>query len=582
MDDQKYHKELLAILDATHNAIVVINNQGIVTIFNHAAEQIVGVNREKAIGQPIEQVIPTTGLLTVLQSGHKEYSQKMEIGGVMVLSNRSPLFKDGEIIGAVGIFQDISELEFISQELKAVKELNRELDTIIESISDGVYITDGQGTTLRINSAYERISGISSEEVIGRNMKELVAEGVYSQSVTLLVLEEQEPVTITHEIKTGKEVLITGNPVFDEDGEIVRVVTTVRDLAKLNSLKQELAETRKLSERYHSELAQLRLQQLELDEIVIQSAAMQKLIKLALRVGEVNSTVLITGESGVGKEIVAKIIHRTRRDSEGSLIKINCGAIPDNLLESELFGYERGAFTGARKEGKSGLFEVAAGGTLFLDEIGELSLNLQVKLLRAIQEKTIVRVGGIKPIKIKTRIIAATNRNLEQMVATGKFREDLYYRLNVVPIHVPPLRERRDDIIPLIYHFLKKFNQQFESNQRFDAEALQQLEAYEWPGNVRELENTLERLVVLSGSELIKIEDLPEYIKREDYVKTPSDIVVPKFMPLQEAVAEVEKQLIAKALQKYSTTREVAKILRVSQPTIVRKMHKYGLSQSQN
>ncbi|WP_236777820.1 sigma 54-interacting transcriptional regulator [Anoxybacter fermentans] len=579
MTTRNYNEEKLkTILDAAHNAIVAVDEQGFITIFNHAAEKIVGVNAEEVMGQPVDEVIPTTGLLTVLKTGQAEYSQKMKIGDVMVLTNRTPIIKDGKIVGAVAIFQDISELESISQELKSIKELNRELDTIIESISDGVYITDGEGNTLRVNSAYERISGIKAEEVIGRNMKELVEEGVYSQSVTLLVLEEREPVTITHEIKTGKEVLITGNPVFDEEGNIVRVVTTVRDLAELNSLKQQLAETRKLSQRYHSELAQLRLQQLELDDVVIQSEAMQKVIKLALRLGEVNSTVLITGESGVGKEIVAKIIHRTGQGHEGSLIKVNCGAIPENLLESELFGYEKGAFTGARKEGKPGLFELAEGGTLFLDEISELSLNLQVKLLRAIQEKEIVRVGGVNPIKIQVRIIAATNRNLEQMVKEGKFREDLYYRLNVVPIYVPPLRERREDIIPLIYHFLERFNTQFKTNKRFDPEALKALERYDWPGNVRELENTVERLVVLTNNDLIGIDDLPEYIRSDEYVKTPSNIIVPSLMPLKDAVEEVEKQIIAKALQKYSTTREVAKVLGVSQPTIVRKMKKYGLS----
>ncbi|MCK4257594.1 MAG: sigma 54-interacting transcriptional regulator [Halanaerobiales bacterium] len=575
---KRYEEEKLkTILDAAHNAIVAVDEQGYITIFNYAAEKIVGKKANEVMDRPVDEVIPATGLKTVLRTGQAEYSRKMKVGEVMVLTNRTSIIKDEEIVGAVAIFQDISEMEFISQELKEIKELNQELDIIIESISDGIYITDGEGTTLRINSAYARITGIKGEEVMGRHMKELVEEGVYSESVSLLVMEEREPVTIIHEIKTGKEVLITGIPVFDEDGEIVRVVTTVRDLAELNTLKQQLAETRKLSRRYHSELAQLRLQQLDLEDVVIQSDAMQNVIKLALRVGEVNSTVLVTGESGVGKEIVASVIHRTQHEDKGSLIKVNCGAIPENLLESELFGYDKGAFTGARKEGKPGLFELAEGGTLFLDEIGELSLNLQVKLLRAIQDKEIVRVGGITPIKVNTRIITATNRDLEQMIIEGKFREDLYYRLNVVPIYVAPLRERQEDIIPLIYHFLERFNVQFKTIKKFDSEALQMLEIYDWPGNVRELENTVERLVVLTNYDLIKASDLPEYIRSEDILKTPSDIIVPNLMPLKEAVEEVEKQLIMKTLQKYSTTREVAKALGVSQPTIVRKMKRYKL-----
>lgn len=570
--------ELKTILDAAHNAIVAVNNQGLITIWNNAAERIAGIRAVEALGQPVDEVILTTGLRTVLKSGQAEFSQKMKIGNTVVLTNRTPIVKDDQIVGAVAIFQDISELESIIQELKSMRELNQELDTMIESISDGIYVTDGEGTTLRINSAYERITGIQDAEVIGRNMEDLVQEGVYSESVTMLVLEEREPVTIVHKIKTGKEVLITGTPVFDEDGKIVRVVTTVRDLAELNTLKQQLAETRKLSERYHSELVQLRLQQLNLENVVIQSEAMQNVIKLALRVGEVNSTVLITGESGVGKEIVARTIHANGRADEGPLIKVNCGAIPENLLESELFGYDKGAFTGARKEGKPGLFEVSEGGTLFLDEIGELSLNLQVKLLRAIQDKEIVRVGGVNPVKIDARIIAATNRNLEQMVKEGKFREDLYYRLNVVPIHVPPLRERCEDVLPLVHHFLGRFNRQFKTSKRFSPEAMEALERYDWPGNVRELENTVERLVVLTSEDLVEFGALPEYIRREEFMKTPSNIVVPGLMPLEDAVEEVEKQLIAKTLQKYSTTREVAKALGVSQPTIVRKMKRYGLS----
>lgn len=570
--------ELKTILDAAHNAIVAVNDQGLITIWNNAAERIVGIRACDALGRPVDEVIQTTGLRSVLKSGQAEFSQKIRIGEIMVLTNRTPIVIDGQMVGAVAIFQDISELESISQELKSMKELNQELDTIIESISDGIYVTDGEGVTLRINSAYERITGIKGSEVIGRHMKDLVQEGVYSESVTMLVLEEREPVTIVHKIRMGKEVLITGTPIFDEDGAIVRVVTTVRDLAELNTLKQQLAETRKLSERYHSELVQLRLQQLNLENVVIQSEAMQNVIKLALRVGEVNSTVLITGESGVGKEIVAKTIHATGRAGEGPLIKVNCGAIPENLLESELFGYDKGAFTGARKEGKPGLFEVAEGGTLFLDEIGELSLNLQVKLLRAIQDKEIVRVGGVSPVKIDVRIIAATNRNLEQMVKEGKFREDLYYRLNVVPIHVPPLRERSEDVLPLVHHFLHRFNGQFQTSKRFSAEAMEALERYDWPGNVRELENTVERLVVLTSEDLIEVGALPEYIRREEFMKTPSNIVVPGLMPLEAAVEEVEKQLIAKTLQKYTTTREVAKALGVSQPTIVRKMKRYGLS----
>ena len=449
---------------------------------------------------------------------------------------------------------------------------------ILESISDGVYVTDGTGKTLKVNNAYEKITGIKENEVIGRNMQELIDEGLFTESVTLHVLNQYRQVTITSQIRTGKEVLVTGTPVFDENGNIIRVITTLRDLEELNMFRRKLYESCKQSERDKVELSYLRLQQLNLENIVMKSEQMQNIIKIALQVGEVNSTVLITGESGVGKEIIAGVIHSANHDNDRSFIKLNCGAIPENLLESELFGYESGAFTGADRKGKPGFFEIAEGGTIFLDEIGEMPISLQVKLLRALQEKEIYRIGGIKPVKIDVRIIAATNKNLKQMIVDKTFREDLFYRLSVIPINIPPLRYRRDDIMPLIETFINRFNIQFKKKTQLTYETLLCLESYEWPGNVRELENNIERLVVLSRSDLVTPEDLPVHIRSLYEGKFKNDIAVPGPVTLHLAVEEVEKQLIEKTQRKYSTTREIAAALGVSQPTIVRKMKLYGLS----
>ena len=566
-----------SIIEKAHTAIFSVDENGKIVVFNPGAEKITGIKAENAIGKDSSEIPFVDGVTRVSISGKPQIGLRVEIGEKTVLTNRTPIIKNGKIVGAMAIFQDITELEKLSRELEYVKALNEELDTIIESVSDGLYITDGEGTTLRVNSAYERISGgVKAEEVIGRNMKDLVQEGYYSKSVTLIVLEKKEPVSILHTIKGDKEVLITGNPVFDENGKIVRVVTTVRDIVELNTIKKELAKTIAESKRYKKELETLKEFQNQIAEVVATSKIMKDVVDLAFRVGKVRSTVLITGESGVGKEVVARVIHNSS-NIEKPIVKLNCGAIPENLLESELFGYEEGAFTGAVKGGKPGLFEIAHNGSVFLDEIGELPLPLQVKLLRVIQEKEILRVGGVTPIKVDVRIIAATNKNLEKMVSIGKFREDLFYRLSVIPIEVPPLRKRPEDIIPLAVKFLEKFNSMFHTEKEITPDALKALETHLWPGNVRELENNIERLVILSPGEKIMAKDINEIISSIESRHNPSEISIPDIIPIESAVNEVEKQLLTRALKKYKTTRKAAAVLGISQPSVVRKIKKYDI-----
>ncbi|MDK2835949.1 MAG: hypothetical protein PWP21_726 [Thermosediminibacterales bacterium] len=568
--------ELNTILNSTHNGIVAVDKDGYITILNPAAERVIGKKAVDAIGKHISCVIPNTLLIDVLQTGESNFSQKLLIGNRTVITNRTPILKNGEVVGAVAVFQDISELETISKELNSVKELNAELNAIIESSYDGIYVTDGNGTTLRVNSAYERITGVMGEEVIGRHMRDLEKAGFYSQSVTLLVLEKKKPMTIMQTIKGKKDVIVTGNPIFDENGKITRVVTNVRDITELNRLKDELEKTKKLTKKYYDQLSELRLQQIEMEDIITKSNSMRQIIILALRVSRVDSNVLITGESGVGKELIAKLIHKESDRCKGPFIKINCGAIPENLLESELFGYEGGAFSGAKKEGKPGLFEVAEGGTLLLDEIADLSFKLQVKLLRAIQEREIIRVGGIKERKIDVRILASTNKDLKQLVEQGKFREDLFYRLNVVPICVPPLRERKEDIVPLIYHFLKKFSKKYGLKKTISSEVINQLIDYDWPGNVRELENIIERLVVVAEDDYINIEHLPNYLK-DNFKNKRTDVFIKDIIPLDDAISKLEKQLIEKAIKKYKSLKKVAEALGVHRTTVIRKKRKYNI-----
>lgn len=458
----------------------------------------------------------------------------------------------------------------------SIKDYNfHDLKVVLNSVNDGIYIADGEGMTLWVNNAFVEITGIGLEVVINRNVRQLIDEGVFDRSTTLEVLEKKEPISIIEKLRNGKTVLLTGTPVYNREGRIVWVVTTMRDMADLNRLQDMLARKEREKERYRQELLQLRLQQMNMDNIVIASPQMKQIMQLALQVSKVDSTVLITGESGVGKEIVTRMIHRAGQRENGPLITANCAAIPENLLESELFGYCGGAFTGAKKEGKPGLFELAEGGTLFLDEIGEVSLNIQVKLLRAIQEREVLRIGGKKPIKVNCRLIAATNSDLKAMVEKKTFRRDLFYRLNVIPIHIPPLRERRECIPALCFHFLDKFSRRLDKKFVLRPEVLRALESYSWPGNVRELENTIERMAVLTQGNEIGLDDLPGTILAE-HRECGSGFPV-TIGPLSDAVERLEKEMLSKAYETGRSTRKLAQLLDISQSTAVRKLKKYGI-----
>ncbi|WP_285766855.1 sigma 54-interacting transcriptional regulator [Peribacillus sp. SI8-4] len=473
-----------------------------------------------------------------------------------------------------------SETQFLDDLLIEAHEsdkLNRALDAIIESSYDGIYITDQHGTTLYTNSAIERITGIPKEYYIGKSVDQLIKRGILNASVTHKVVKLRRTVSVVQENFAGKETLITGSPVFNEAGEIEQVVTNIRDLSDLNELMHELTKANELNHQYKQEIEKLR-KITSKDGVVFVSDKMKTIYEIAERISDIDATVLILGETGVGKDVLARnIYNRSIRSKKGDFIKINCGAIPADLLESELFGYEGGAFTGANQKGKPGMFELAESGILFLDEVGELPLQLQVKLLRAIQEREIQRIGGTKPKKIDVRIIAATNRNLSEMVKAGDFREDLFYRLNVIPITIPPLRERREDILALIDLFLKKANEQYKFSKEIDSRLKEYFFQHDWPGNVRELINIVERLVVLTDHSLLSMDDLPEEYKPENRGLSSYNSSI----TLKAAVERAEKEVLTKAAQTYQTTYEIAAALDSSQATIVRKLKKYRLKVSE-
>lgn len=570
--------KLDAIINSTAcNIIISIDEQGIIKVFNRTAEKLLGMRAEEVIGKNIRDVLPESGLMDVVRTGSQQPLRKIRIKNRCFLSNRSPIVQDGKIVGAVAVLQDISEIDKISKELKYVKELNKELDAIIESSYDGLCITDGEGIILRVNKAFEMITGINAHELLGKDVKFVEKEGLMSQSVLSLVLEKRESVTVMQEMRAGKTSLVTANPVFDRQGSVIRVVVNVRDITELNMLKQKLEQVQGLSQHYANQLRNLHFRYKGANNLVVNSSKMRNLLETVIRLAEVNSTILITGESGTGKELIAETIHNNSARKNGPFVKVNCGAIPESLLESELFGYESGAFTGARKEGKLGYCELASGGTIFLDEISELPLSLQAKLLRFLQNKEIIRIGGRNPFKVDVRIIAATNRNLLEMVRKREFREDVYYRLNVVPINIPPLRERKEDIPNLVAHFIQLFNNKYRLTKRIDPEVIDILMKHDWPGNIRELENLIERLVVTTANNIITADDLPSYLSNI-VSDNSSEVLVSSIIPMRKAVESVESQLLKMAYARYNTTRQMARELEVAASTIVRKAAKYGIS----
>jgi PAS domain S-box-containing protein len=457
-----------------------------------------------------------------------------------------------------------------------------ELEDILEASHDGLFISDGHGNVLMVNSAWERICGISRDFVVGKNAQDLVNQKFYTESSVMAAIEARKPTTVMLEMtrgeKIGQKIMATAIPILDECGRIKRVVANIRDITEILYLKELLGKTRELDEIYAAELEQMRVRQIiENRSIIARSRATRGILQMAAQVARVDSTVLITGESGVGKEVIADIIHDLSQRSKGPLMKINCGSIPETLLESELFGYETGAFTGARKQGKRGMFEMAQEGTLFLDEIGDLSFSLQAKLLRALQDHEIMRVGGLKPIPVDVRIVAATNKDLEKMVEQGLFRNDLYYRLNVVTIRVPPLRDRKEDIPLLTLRLVEHINAKYSLDKRISPDVIDGFLMYPWPGNIRELENITERMLVMTEENEIRISHVPACIR--NHIILCDERPVPfELMHLRAAVECTEKQMIEQALKKHGSTRKAARALAINQSTVVRKIRRYGLS----
>jgi len=561
------------ILDNTNNAVIAVDLKGKITYANHAVFQILEIPVMDLLGQSISAYFPETGLLRVFENGIAELGQKMNVHDTVLLSNRTPIYHHGKLVGAVAVFQDITILQNFLDNLviehEKTKQLQRTLEVVLNTAYDGLIVVDKEGIVTMTNQAFANFFQQLPDDLIGKHITE-----VYKNPKFIEVLETGQPVLgYIHDLN-GHEIIASRVPII-QDGNIVGALGKVvfKDVNELYALTKKVDSLRQELDYYKKTMFQKSSSPLEL--LKGKNPLMASLVHTAQRVAKSGSTVLLRGESGTGKELFAQLLHTKSTRCQGAFIKVNCAAIPENLLESELFGYDEGAFTGARKGGKVGKFELADGGTLFLDEIGDMEMSMQAKLLRVIQERELERLGSGKPRKIDVRLVAATNRDLEAMIREKQFREDLYYRLNVVTLAIPPLRERKDDIESLIQIFLKKFNLQFaQTVTAITSETQNVLMKHRWPGNIRELENIIERAFnMVDGSE-IQLKHLPSYLQVLAGQETHPFVGG----SLENILAGVEKEAIIYAIETaHGNKVQAAKALGLSRAGLYKKLKKYDL-----
>jgi len=562
---------LCRVIDSMANGVIAIDREGTIFLFNDAAARLLGVEKEQALGKSLLSIVPNSGLVNVLRTGEAETGRPQPVGARTVIANRAPMFRDGELIGAVSVFQDVTEMEKMSRELDSTRALVRTLEEVLAGAGEWMLVVDANGIVTMISEEYAEFNGTTVADAVGKHVTEVVENTRMHVVAKTGVAEIGERQTIH-----GRALIVNRIPLRDGDrviGAYGRVVfKTVEQLRELAS-KMNLLESK--VKYYEEELTHLRGARYTFGSIVGTGAAITAAKEEAERASRTDSTVLLRGETGTGKELFAHAIHAAGPRRAGPFIKLNCAAVPAELLESELFGYEEGAFTGARKGGKPGKFELAAGGTLFLDEIGDMPLPMQAKLLRVLQEKEVDRLGGTGSRRLDLRLIAATARNLEEMVGQGAFRADLYYRVNVIPIRIPPLREHPEDLGPIAEAFLARLSADTgEPKRRLSADLLEILRAYVWPGNVRELQNGLERAVAMSSREVLRPEHFPAHLLR--FAHGVRKEVTPG--SLASARAEAERAAILTALSAAGGNKtKAAALLRIHRVKLYEKLKRHGI-----
>lgn len=566
---------------STHG-VIATDEDGRIQFVNKHAREILKFIKTKMIGVRIAKLLPKTGKLVAqcLATGQPQLERQISGKRVNLIVNINPIKEGKAVTGCVCNFLRLDEFESTAWKLESFDLVDRQFKTVFESSSDGIWICDRNGRVVLINRASEMLGGIKREDIIGTKVSDLVKKKkLYSNYVTDEVIETKRVVSQLQHVKnTKKTVLCTGIPVFDRNGRISMVVINERDITQLEALKIQLEETRKEKDRYKNELTELSMLELKRQKVVSESDQMREILKTALKLARLEVTdILLLGESGTGKGLLAKFIHNNSKRKRKPFIQINCAALPENLLEAELFGYEKGAFSGAREQGKPGLFELAHEGTLFLDEIGELPFSVQAKLLKYLDDHMVQRLGGIKPKSIDCIIIAATNQDIEKFVKQKKFRKDLFYRLNILTIKIPPLRERPEDIFELANSFLRHYNRKYKQKKKLNPLALSLLQSYSFAGNVRELKNIIKKAVVMSEGDVIDtviLSSIGKEVLEDRWEVRGSD---KKINNLVDMLSALEKEMLKNAMRHCKSTREMAKFLNISQPTVVRKLKKHRL-----
>lgn len=566
-------RELASLLDALENGVLAVNRRSIITVINPAAENMLKLKAGDVLGKFVVDVLPNVRVDKAMFDGSVMNWHRIQ-GLPGILAKYLPVYSGGDPSGAIAVLHDLTGYEKLAQEFEIVKEVQQTLAAVLDLAYDGIMAINSHGYVTTVNRAMMEFLDARAEQIMGRKASEvfpeLELEGIIATGAAdegdARTIREKKCIVIRQPIKKGDQVL----------GAVAKI--TFKGLNRLPEMVKRLETLENQISYYRDELSRVTHSGIRFEDIVGNSPQMDGAKNMARQTSRSLSSVLLLGESGTGKELFASAIHN-HSGRTGPFVKVNCAAMPDNLLESEFFGYEEGAFTGAKKAGKPGKFELAHKGTLFLDEVGDMSLQLQSKLLRALQEREFERVGGVKTIRVDVRIIAATNRDIEKLMEEGKFREDLYYRLNVIAIRVPPLRERNGDIYPLAAHLIRKYNRILGCRVRgVSPKAMEILMGHWWPGNVRELENVVERaLNIVSDGDMLP-SHLPEYLQEKSKANTPENGYEEALFDMESCIAGAEKEIVLRALAEAGGNRsKAARILGISRTKLYDRLKKHGI-----
>lgn len=560
--------ELNTVYEAMPNGLIFVDRNNRIQQINPSGEKILGLKRESLKGCLFESVFPGLDLSVVLKQSQHLVGMQAQMNKVAVLCNISPV---GQVAGAVIVFQAFTDLDQVALELEATKRLYETLLTVINIAYEAIFVVDNQGKITLVNEAACQFFGKRENDLLQRPVDQVIENTRILRTLKTGMAETNEIQVIN-----GRAYIVSRLPIVRQ-GKIIGAVGKI--------VFQKLEEAKEVAERlaqmdselkFYKEKAGVARLAVTFNQIVTVSQTMRSLKQEAEMAAQGNSTIMLTGESGTGKELFAEAIHQASPRRKSHYVTVNCAAVPENLLESEFFGYASGAFTGAQRGGKAGKFSIANGGTLFLDEIGDMSSNLQSKLLRVLEDKSFEPVGSNELVKVDVRIIAATNKNLLQKVENGDFRSDLYYRLNVIHLQIIPLFERLEDINPLVHVFLERLNRDFGKRISGVSPAVSKiLLGHRWPGNVRELKNVIERAVNFAAGDILELEDLPFYLREQKL-----EISLPslKGWNLENAHEHLDKETLEKALLKMKGNKsEVARLLEISRSWLYEKMRRYDI-----